>query len=156
MRRAPGVIAVIGALFCCSSFSRSGVVGGVFKEQNSELTVRSFVVPGYPPIERQALIGGDVSMLAHVAADGSVTEVSEVEGPSLLQEHVVDALKHWTFANPSEEPRVERITFRFSLAGKGTDSYTMTQVSGKLPGLIEIVTNPPAPLGPDVVPSKRR
>jgi hypothetical protein len=156
MRRAPGVIAVIVALICCSSFSRSGGADGVSKEQNSELTVRSFVVPGYPPIERQAFIGGDVSTLVHVAADGSVTEVSAVEGPSLLQEHVVDALKHWTFANPSQEPRVEKITFRFSLAGKGTDSYTMTQVSGKLPGLIEIVTNPPARLGPDVVPSKRQ
>ncbi len=137
-------------------FSRglSSKVRPVQGEHDQSVFVKNFSIPGYSPVARQALIQGDVSAVIHVGADGNVGEV-DVEGQPLLREPLAEVLRSWKFINLSHQPQQENITFRYILQGKGTDTYAKTTVSGELPGVIEIVTNPPAPLGPDVIPNKK-
>lgn len=114
-----------------------------------EVFVKSFTIPEYRPVARLAHVQGDVSAIVHINADGSTASISDIEGPALLQGQAVEALKTWTFFNAMNQPTEFKVTFRWKLEGPGTDQYVPAKVSGQFPGLIEIATNPPAPLEPD-------
>ncbi len=114
-----------------------------------EPCLKEFVLPGYPALARQALAQGDVSARIHVLADGAVGSVTVSEGHPLLTDHVREALTEWKFQTSTHEFDVD-VTIRFSLREPGTDRFAAQKTRGSLPRLFEIVTNRPAPLGPDV------
>lgn len=120
-----------------------------------QLHVHRFTIPGYPAMARQARVQGDVSALVHVNGNGKVEELSDFEGPALLQ-GALDSLKEWEFILPEEKPTTIRITFRFVLSGPERKENVVMNIRGSLPALVEIVTNPTSEKpGPDVVPDRR-
>ena len=111
----------------------------------STVRVRKFLVPGYPPLARQACIQDDIKATVHIRADGTVQSVSGGGHPrepdDVLYEPVLQALKTWEF-EPTGSPEELQITFRFVLEGARVTGYSATRVSGELPDLIQISTNP--------------
>jgi hypothetical protein len=118
-------------------------------EDQDDIFVRSFVIPPYPPISRTAYIQGDITAVIHIRADGTVDSISDVEGPPLLRQTTVEGLKQWSFFTKNKETDL-KITFRWKLEGPGSQ-YPICRVSGRFPHEVEIVMNPPAPLGPDSI-----
>jgi TonB family protein len=55
------------------------------------------VAPIYPPIAKAAHVTGTVRMVATVAADGHVTDVTVLSGPPMLQGSAKDSLFQWIF-----------------------------------------------------------
>jgi protein TonB len=77
--------------------------------------------PVYPPLARQARIQGTVHLHAIIAKDGTIQQLEVVNGPPLLIQAAVDAVKQWRYKPTllSDEP-VEVETFIdviFSLGG---------------------------------------
>jgi len=105
--------------------------------------VKNFNIPGYPPVARQALIQGTVAATLHLRADGSVSEISDLNGPALLVGGVRDSLKSWTFGFMTSPASETKVFFRFRLEGAHDQMITQYRVSGTLPEAIDIVTNPP-------------
>jgi outer membrane biosynthesis protein TonB len=101
------------------------------------------VVPSYDPLARQTLIQGDVSVHIHIGKNGAVESVSDVQGPKLLSEEVTKAVMSWTYDLKTEEKAEVVTIFRFSLEGPKAQDTKFVRVSGDLPNLVEIVTNPP-------------
>jgi hypothetical protein len=145
------ILLTASAWQCVASSPRTS-----YSKVSPVLFVRSFTIPEYRPIARQAAVQGDVSAIALISADGNVESISDVEGPALLQGQAVDALKSWKFTNLTNQPIMSRITFRWKLEGPGTDQYSPVKISGQLPGTIEIVTNPPAPLDGDWIKAPKK
>jgi len=120
-----------------------------------QVYVHRFVVPGYPPMARQARIEGDASALVHISGDGKVQGLSDLEGSAFLR-GTLDVLKEWEFILPEGKPTAIRVTFRFVLSGPEQKQRVVTDVRGTLPTLVEIVTNPTSEKpGPDVIPDRR-
>lgn len=118
--------------------------------------VKSFVIPSYPPLARQARIVGDVRATLHIGPDGAVESVSEVEGPSLLRDGSVEAMKSWKFGIAAGSRTQLRMTFRYLLKGKEARECFVYEVSGHLPNFVEIATNPTEAPGPDQIePAKK-
>jgi hypothetical protein len=125
---------------CSLSFARAP------RARTSEkqvVNVRHFVVPRYAPLARQTLIQGDVSVHIHVGKNGTVESVSDVQGPKLLSDEVTKAVMSWTYDLKTEDSAEVVTIFRFSLEGTNAQETKFVRVSGDLPNLIEIVTNPP-------------
>lgn len=113
--------------------------------------VRKFSIPGYSPVARQGLIQGEVSATVHIQPNGTVDTVSDVKGHPLLSHPVSEALKSWEFFVPNNQATELRITFHFSLEGNEARECIVYRISGRLPNLIKIITNPTSEkLGPDV------
>lgn len=92
---------------------------------------------------RQALIQGEVSVRIHVGKNGTVESMSDVEGPRLHSEEVTKVVMPWTYDLKTEDKAEVVTIFRFSLEGPEAQETKFVRVSGDLPNLIEIVTNPP-------------
>jgi protein TonB len=57
----------------------------------------SKVLPRYPAAAKQMRIGGKVDVDAQVDDQGRVTKAAAVNGPGILQEAAVEAVKKWKF-----------------------------------------------------------
>lgn len=68
-------------------------VGG---DVQAALLVRE-IEPDYPPLARQARIGGTVVMSAIIGKDGSVQDLKLVSGNPLLVESAMEAVKQWVY-----------------------------------------------------------
>ena len=53
--------------------------------------------PAYPPIARAAHIQGDVQIAVLIDTSGKVSEGKFLNGPPMLQQAALEAVKHWTF-----------------------------------------------------------
>jgi hypothetical protein len=123
-------------------------------EDPGDIFVKDFVIPQYPPIARQVQVQGDVTAIMHIRADGSLGYVSDVEGPPLLQDATYKALKQWSFFRSKDGGHL-KITFKWRVEAPGSD-YPLFKVSGHFPSEVDIVTNQPAPLGPDVIETPKK
>ncbi len=115
----------------------------------SEVCLKKLVLPGYPPLARQSLVHGDVSVDLHILGNGVVRSVTVVDGHPLLIGPVEQALTQWQF-EPRPDDSDVHVTIRFSLGGSETDSFAPQTISGTLPNLIEISTQPPRTAHPNV------
>ena len=55
------------------------------------------VPPQYPAEAKAAGVGGTVVMHAIISKDGTITNLSVISGPEMLQAAAVDAVKQWTY-----------------------------------------------------------
>jgi len=55
------------------------------------------VTPAYPVLARQARISGVVQVEATVGRDGKVLKAAALNGPPLLRQAAVDAVRQWTY-----------------------------------------------------------
>jgi protein TonB len=54
--------------------------------------------PVYPPMARQARVGGVVRMQASIGKDGKIRRVEVLSGPPLLRQAAVDAVQKWVYS----------------------------------------------------------
>jgi TonB family protein len=78
------------------------------------------VAPVYPAQARLLRLEGTVILAAIVTEDGTVRDVKVVEGPAVLAQSAVDAVKHWRY-----EP--------YELGGKPVQNETRIAIDFKLP-----------------------
>jgi len=57
--------------------------------------------PQYPAIARQARIQGVVRLEAIIAADGAIRSVRLVDGPALLVQAAIAAVRSWRYTPPT-------------------------------------------------------
>lgn len=136
-----------------------GVSSRAFAATDQEMCLCKFVAPKYPPLARRILTGGGVVRVrVFFDSTGEPREVSALEGHMLLERYVVDAVKEWRFCPSLDKSKNHEmtVTFRFRLQGKGTDEWAPTEISFQSPATVDIITVPPAPLGPDVIRKDRR
>jgi protein TonB len=55
------------------------------------------VTPVYPPLARSARVQGTVHFKATIGKDGSVQNLEMVDGPSILRQPAIDAVKQWRY-----------------------------------------------------------
>ena len=79
----------------------------------------SSVPPTYPPIARNQRIAGDVRVDALIDAQGRVSSMRVVSGPTQLQQAAMDALRQWKYQpatlNGSPVPMHLTVTLQFHL-----------------------------------------
>ncbi len=119
--------------------------------ENGARGVRSFVSPPYPVIARRAGVFGDVEARLSVSPSGEVVKVEILEGHGLLRDYVQEALREWIFCS-SEESVTLDIRVSFTLVEPRTNDAVTTVVKADLPTRIEIISNLPEKVGPDVLP----
>lgn len=77
------------------------------------------VTPNYPPIARQARIGGTVALSATIAPDGKVRDLHVLSGNPLLVDAAVNAVKQWvyqpTYLNGKPVEVLTEVDVRFTL-----------------------------------------
>jgi protein TonB len=56
------------------------------------------VAPVYPPIARQARVQGVVKLRVVVGTDGAVQQLDVIEGPAMLRNSALDAVRQWIYA----------------------------------------------------------
>jgi protein TonB len=57
----------------------------------------SSVSPVYPALAKTQHVAGDVRVDALIDANGRVTTMKVVSGPSLLHQAAMDSLRHWKY-----------------------------------------------------------
>ncbi len=109
-----------------------------------------FAMPSYPPLGRQAGAQGTVTVTAKLSQDGKVdgvviaSDTGEKIARDFLEPSVINAVKSWQFyADGAPMPEHVQLRFVFVFEGPKFADYTPTQISGDLPWLVRIVTNPP-------------
>lgn len=133
---------LIGLLTSCVAYAAPAqVVPDVF--------VTGFRMDAYPPLARQASIEGDVTAVIHLSGDGTVSSITDVNGPDLLRGEV-DLIKSWQFIVPDRKARQLAVILRYSLKGEPRRDAS-TFIKASLPYLVEITTNP----APDAVGARK-
>jgi protein TonB len=96
--------------------SASGVMGGIFGDSNSAAKVKAAApkkvsisagvmqgmllqktVPIYPPIAKAARVSGTVVLQATISKTGTIENLHVVNGPAMLQQAALDAVKTWRY-----------------------------------------------------------
>jgi len=102
------------------------------------------VPPVYPQEAKKLRIQGNVILDATVNKQGEVIDLRVLEGPPLLVEAALDAVKQWRFTTPAQSPAHTTITVNFALSelsGAGT---------AEQPHKTSAVSEEPLKLGGDV------
>ena len=77
--------------------------------------------PIYPPIARAARVSGTVELHATISKNGTIKDLHVVNGPAMLQQAAVDAVRNWRYKpyKLSNEPVEVETTIKlvFSLGG---------------------------------------
>lgn len=76
----------------------------------------------YPPLARQARIGGEVMLRVTIDSMGKVDSVSILKGHPLLVQAAADTVKHWQFSNSSGNSLEFELTCEFGLRDKTADN----------------------------------
>ena len=91
----------------------------VDSDVESALIVRK-VAPVYPPLAKSARVAGAVRLSAVIGRDGTVQELHSLDGPALLIQAAMDAVKQWiykpTLLNGNPVPVQTTIIINFTLA----------------------------------------
>ena len=69
----------------------------ILPAQAEEALLENHPKPQYPPIARLAKVYGKVVLQAHIGTDGRVASLYVVDGPAMLQQAALDAVKNWTY-----------------------------------------------------------
>lgn len=76
--------------------------------------VEKRVPPEYPVLARRMRIGGEVKVVATVAANGTVTAAKADHGNTMLAPAAEDAVRKWKFA-AADAPSTEIVIVRFEI-----------------------------------------
>jgi protein TonB len=88
----------------------SGVISGLAISQPK---------PVYPPIARAAHVSGAVVLHAVISKTGTVTNLTVVSGPQMLQSAALDAVRNWRYkpyllnGEPTEVETTVTVNFNF-------------------------------------------
>jgi TonB family protein len=77
------------------------------------------VAPVYPPLAVSRRLEGSVTLLASVAADGTVGEIKVLRGEPIFATAAIEAVRHWrytpTMLDGKPDSANREITIRFKL-----------------------------------------
>jgi TonB family protein len=93
-----------------------GIQGGVGRtDQSQALRLVRSVPPAYPPLAKQAGLGGDVKLRLHINTAGEVDNIEVLSGHPLLVKAAIDAVRQWRYAEDSALlPPTTDVTLTFS------------------------------------------
>ena len=129
-------------VFCPSGLTYGQEPSQSTEEQKKTYTLRKFTAPFYPVMARQVGIEGRATLVAHIAKDGKVSDVTDSSGNPLFQAAVSEAVREWQFDARTEQMGQLRITFQFLLKGNPDQRIVSYKVSGTLPDYFEVQVNP--------------
>lgn len=111
-------------------------------EQSDKPALRTFLMPSYPPLLRQAGSEGTVSVTARITEHGTVESLKHFSGSNLFYDEVERCVRTWRF-EPREGGATElKMMFHFALRGVRDQKCLHFQVSGELPNSFLIEANP--------------
>jgi len=67
------------------------------KEKEARKHLLNHPKPSYPPFARAAHVWGDVQIAVLIDSDGKISEAKLLNGPPMLQQAALEAVRHWTF-----------------------------------------------------------
>jgi TonB family protein len=90
--------------------------------------IAHFVAPSYPPLARQTMVSGQVTLVANIGKDGSVanTSPSSSANQMLLQEAQA-TVSEWKF-EPSTAERMVTVVFYFGFSGATRETNPKTSI----------------------------
>ena len=109
--------------------------------------ITHFVAPAYPPLARQALITGHVTIKLTVDKTGTVADVVEApEANPILMVEARKCVREWRFEALVREQPVT-VTFYFGFSGDVKESNPVTRVKADFRGsaIHVYITTDPAP-----------
>jgi len=127
----------------------AGHVGG---EVGEKPRISYFVSPAYPPLARQAMQSGDVTLTVTVDASGKPTDIVVNTPYPLLGGPTKETVSQWRFAPvPPPSTRKCQVFFHFGFSGTPRECNPNTVVAVDLETPRVIVTvDPRPPFAPDV------
>ena len=116
----------------------SGAAVAATKQQQQEQSVKVThqVAPVYPEEAKRARVEGKVVLDVTVEENGEVSMAKVVNGPQLLQQAAVDAVKQWRFSNPLNDSVTIQLTIAFAL--KADSAAEKEQTSAQEPALKQV------------------
>jgi len=114
----------------------AGAAAGAIKQQEQGLKVTHRVAPVYPEEAKRARVEGKVVLEVTVEENGEVSMAKVVNGPQLLQQAAVDAVKQWRFSNPFNDSVTIQLTLAFAL--KADSDVEKEQTSAQQPALKDV------------------
>lgn len=136
----------------------AGVTGILLPAQQTpeDLQVSYFVAPEYPPLAKQAMQSGDVTLTITVDPSGKVTHVLAHSPHSLLSGSAREVLAQWRFV-PGTKVRKGTVFFHYGFSGVPRDCNPRTVVAADLrTPRVTITVDPLPPFEPDAWPVKKR
>ncbi len=107
--------------------------------------IAHFVSPIYPPLARQAMISGQVTLRADLAEDGTITSIlEESSAHPLLAQHAKACVGEWKFQAGTHERRVSVVLY-YGFSGTIRESNPVTTVKADFAGStvrVYITTDP--------------
>lgn len=95
------------------------IPSGTLRVSTEMLRILSKVPPAYPPIARQSRAQGTVKLDTLIGADGRVIGLTTLEGPAILQQAAMEAVRQWVFqpfvSNGNAVPVMTTIEVTFTL-----------------------------------------
>jgi TonB family protein len=115
-------------------------LGARAQADNPELV--SANIPFYPPLARQALVYGSVTVAFILPANaGEPTDVEAVSGHPMLKSAAVENVKTWRFRNSYAIARKYQTTFHYTLSESEPRHVTFSSFD-----VVEVVSSKPPPL----------
>lgn len=86
-------------VFCLSAFLSTNVQAGEIEVSESQAKHSAIAkpIPAMPPMARSLKMGGHVEVKVFIDGKGEVTDVKAVQGPAILSNSVIQAVKNWKF-----------------------------------------------------------
>jgi TonB family protein len=85
----------VAAFATVTNASAQGTAGSA--ESKTEIVLNQVSPPAYPPLARQARIGGDVKIKVEIRQDGSVASAEVMSGNPQLKQAALDSVRKSTF-----------------------------------------------------------
>ncbi len=104
--------------------------------------LKSFLMPSYPLLPRQAGSEGIVSVTIRISEQGLVESLTEFSGPKLFYDEINRCLPKWEFEALKTGSTELRMKFQFALRGRRDERCLHYQISGQLPNSFIIEANP--------------
>jgi TonB family protein len=135
---------ILKSIFGCAVYPLGpGLSSSVSRAEKSDKPIlRSFLMPSYPPLPRQAGSEGMVSVSISVSEKGTVESVRDFTGPKIFYDEIERCLRVWRFDTSKTGPTELKMKFQFALRGKRDERCLNYQVSGELPDSFLIEVNP--------------
>lgn len=114
-------LSALGALFLLFGIAMPATC------QNSGLA--HFVAPNYPPLARNIMISGQVTLLLHITPDGQVAKIREEHAThALFGQTAQDVIRKWRFHHFHRAHDVT-VAFYFSFSGETKRDNPSTVIS---------------------------
>ena len=122
--RSVSLILQLAALVCFIALYESAVAQSTKSEtEESKVVLARLSQPLYPPLSRQARIGGEVKIQVGIRRDGSIASAEAISGHPMLKQAALESAQRSTFEceGCTEEVTSYVLTYTFGFREDGPD-----------------------------------